>query len=148
MSHASNTFKAKSEIHTAYASKFKDYWVLHGYIPTPFDPISKPRLLLQHINKLHVEKSWNMKNYMATDNGEMLVPALQSGDAIAVCGFSVGNRRIHINGKDKRMELGAGKYFWKKVGHSRKNGSTKCQWQTPYNMNASDDRHHKWHIKG
>lgn len=85
MSHASNTFKAKSEIHTAYASKFKDYWVHHGYIPTPFDPIRKPRLLLQHINKLHVEKSWNMKNFMATDNGEMLVPALQSGDAIAVC---------------------------------------------------------------
>ncbi len=82
------TSPAKSALHTAYVSRFNNYWMCHGYTPTPFMQASHPTSLAQHISRQAIEKSWSMKNFVSTDNEEVIADTLHSETAIAVCNGS------------------------------------------------------------
>jgi hypothetical protein len=115
-----------SPLHCAYVSKFKEYWVCHGFHTIPFQRPAPPKSLKHYIDALPIEVSWSMRNFISTDDGKILAQALSNGTAIAVC--------------DGSYKQGKGASAWVMEGDSSKGRIKGFNWVSGSTVNQSSYR--------
>ncbi len=89
--------KKPSGLHKAFVIKLGSCWrcLCHGpFHSNTASPGHPPTLLKDYVNNLASSAQWSIKNFTASDDGEMIVRAIKSGTAVAVCdgSYKEGNR--------------------------------------------------------